>query len=431
MKRKIGAILLMVALVLALAIPAAPAAAATESDPFVTDLLAGQNIDVGDVSVWNDDTNLYVKYETTGGWMMTETHLHIAMDETTIPQTTGGKNGKGTVGNPIPGHFDYGDCYDPSVTEDTFTIDLDGWAPGTPLYIAAHAVVQKETIMQEAPYYATTVDSYWQGLRKNGTPVLPGRSVPEYGLALDDPLSFFSLGFDGNIVVEFACPIRNGDGNDVQILEVTYGTTYPSETADVSASQDGVVWTPLGQADNTSQGDPGLTVSEFDLGSLSCAKYIKVEDTTNPTPHRSNADAFDLEAVVSLQDCIEIEEETAWGDGDRFTPKGNWATYFEYTVQCDLTGDWDYVGVLGTVEYPHDMTIDTQGVDGSLSGTGTNSDTWTLAGTVSGDIVSMTISYDTSSYEVYLIGTVSDCNSMSGDWESNTGQEGTWTATRA
>jgi len=55
---------------------------------------------------------------------------------------------------------------------------------------------------------------------------------------------------------------------------------------------------------------------------------------------------------------------------------------FDHDV-CLLTGNWDYVGVLDTVEYPHDMTIDTQGMDGSFSGTGTNSDTWTVTGTVS------------------------------------------------
>jgi hypothetical protein len=28
-----------------------------------------------------------------------------------------------------------------------------------------------------------------------------------------------------------------------------------------------------------------------------------------------------------------LTTETAWGDGERFVPRGNWATYFEYHVQ--------------------------------------------------------------------------------------------------
>jgi hypothetical protein len=29
--------------------------------------------------------------------------------------------------------------------------------------------------------------------------------------------------------------------------------------------------------------------------------------------------------------------ETAWADGERFTPKGNWATYFTYDIITELT----------------------------------------------------------------------------------------------
>ena len=37
------------------------ARAHTEGDPYVTKLIAGQNIDAGPVLVWNDGTNLYVR----------------------------------------------------------------------------------------------------------------------------------------------------------------------------------------------------------------------------------------------------------------------------------------------------------------------------------------------------------------------------------
>ena len=63
------------------------------------DLIAGGGnvksaIDVGDVTVTNDCTNLYVTYRTTPGWCITETHLHVAGSEVDIPQTK--------KGNPIP-----------------------------------------------------------------------------------------------------------------------------------------------------------------------------------------------------------------------------------------------------------------------------------------------------------------------------------------
>lgn len=292
----------------------------TEEDPFVTNLMAGQHIDVGDVIVWNDGDYLYVKYLVTAeGWCLTETHLHVAESMEGIPQKKG---------NPPPGQFTW-PMRHACATEYTYEIPLE-WDTGTELFIAAHAEMEK--ILEEFPYYASAVVNYDQGLRKDGGPVREQRSTPGQALALElgkNEFNFFSLGFDGWIIVEFDCPIRNGEGNDVSVWEDTWGG-YPLETADVSASQDGVDWTLLGTAVNTT-GTP-QSPNEFDLVDLERAKYIKVTDTTNPDVHADNADGFDLNAVGSLQDCT--REETAWGDGDDF-PGKNWATYIMYTLKPD------------------------------------------------------------------------------------------------
>jgi hypothetical protein len=108
----------------------------TKGGPSEFTLYAGQDIPVGTVTVSNDDTDLYVTYETTGDWVMTETHLAVATALTGIPQTK--------TGNPIPGKFPYSTIHDPAVMEFTYTIPLAlAWAPDTSLFIAAHAVVQK------------------------------------------------------------------------------------------------------------------------------------------------------------------------------------------------------------------------------------------------------------------------------------------------
>ncbi|GAJ20359.1 unnamed protein product, partial [marine sediment metagenome] len=65
--------------------------------PDVFTLYADQTINVGTVSVWNDDDYLYVTYNTTGDWVLTETHLHVACSEGDIPQNK--------KGNPKPGKF--------------------------------------------------------------------------------------------------------------------------------------------------------------------------------------------------------------------------------------------------------------------------------------------------------------------------------------
>jgi hypothetical protein len=103
----------------------------TEGDPYVTDLLAGQTLDVGDVLVWNDGGYLYVKYIVDAEyWCLTETHLHVATSLEGIPQKKG---------NPPPGQFDYKSEHD-CVTDYTYKIPLT-WDVDTQLFIAAHAVV--------------------------------------------------------------------------------------------------------------------------------------------------------------------------------------------------------------------------------------------------------------------------------------------------
>lgn len=114
-------------------------------------LCAGQHIPVGTVTVVNDGTELTVTYQTTGGWLMTELHLHVAETEldgdewdiSGIPQTQPNKKGLGG-GNPIPGHFDENVEFDPPTDfwEKTYDLDEEGWVGcETDLVIAAHAVV--------------------------------------------------------------------------------------------------------------------------------------------------------------------------------------------------------------------------------------------------------------------------------------------------
>jgi hypothetical protein len=285
------------------------------------DLIAGQHYDAGEVTVSDDGTNLIIEFTTVEGWKITETHVDVVTDPADFPTTQ--------KGNPQVGKFAYSMEHD-YVTEFTYEIPLVGdgydW-DGETLYVAAHAVV----VMGIAPYYASSIVDYDQGLKKSGAPVDAIRSDPENGLYFEDgqdPSNFFSLGFNGWIILEWDCPIVNGDGNDVKVWEDTWGS-YPLETAEVYASQDGNTWYDLGQADNTDNVDIH-TVSYFDLGDLEWAKYIKVVDTTNPAVHGSTADGYDLNAVEALQDCACPQWETAWGaanDGIDFGGH-SWATYF-------------------------------------------------------------------------------------------------------
>ena len=87
-------------------------------------LKAGQHTDAGWVYVWNDDVNLYVQFVALYGWSLGETHLYVSLDKPT---------------KAAPGRFPY-------KGQEFYTILLSdlGAGSGSELYIAAHAVVQKD-----------------------------------------------------------------------------------------------------------------------------------------------------------------------------------------------------------------------------------------------------------------------------------------------
>lgn len=124
-------------LAVALAIGGASSARAQSvcGSPMQTTLVAGQNYAAGLITISNDNTNIYVKYETSAPWLMSEAHVAVATTLAGIPQTRGG--------NPIPGRFSYSATFDPEVSSFVFTIPLSSL--GTPissLFVAAHAIVQ-------------------------------------------------------------------------------------------------------------------------------------------------------------------------------------------------------------------------------------------------------------------------------------------------
>ena len=107
-------------------------------EPISVILYAGQHIDVGSVIVANDDTELCIQIETTGAWVMQETHVAIARTVEEIPQTGSG--------NPKIGQFALSAEHDPAVTAFDHCISLAdyGYLPGETLYLAVHAVVVLE-----------------------------------------------------------------------------------------------------------------------------------------------------------------------------------------------------------------------------------------------------------------------------------------------
>ncbi|MFN5183913.1 MAG: hypothetical protein ACK5D5_12905 [Bacteroidota bacterium] len=100
--------------------------------PQVQNLMAGQNIIAGTISISNDANNVYVTYTTTGGWEIQKTHLYVGACNA-IPTNNGG--------NPIIGQFPNQTTHNPRVTSFTYTISLANLS--SCYCVAAHAEVVK------------------------------------------------------------------------------------------------------------------------------------------------------------------------------------------------------------------------------------------------------------------------------------------------
>ncbi|MBZ9571926.1 hypothetical protein KJA15_01130 [Patescibacteria group bacterium] len=158
--------------------------------------------------------------------------------------------------------------------------------------------------------WADEMVSFNQGNRANGTPVVPERSDPTQALGPaegTDTINFVSLGFGGILILKFDNCILNGEGDDIDIVETSYGSpscgAYP-ETVRIYASQDNSTWEDLGTS---------CLDGACDLGSLPWAQYIKLVDESNTSDFGGTADGFDVDGVKAIHTAEECPEEPCCG----------------------------------------------------------------------------------------------------------------------
>ena len=472
----------------------------TADAPQVTTLFAGQTIEVGTVNVWNDDVNLYVKYVLTDlDWCLTETHLAVAVSLDGIPQTK--KN------NPIPGQFPYQCCYDEGgsewvfqikkggntgagcdadgstetcLTVITYTIPLD-WGPDTGLFIAAHAVIEKEVceIVAEAgsASYVSDIentnvtDGNVGGATYPHLAVLahkPGDPGSPYAAGTwDNNLKLNNIPFSfnaeadwiwesyhvvepilGDVVTferEFNIPgdpnggtlyVACDNGFAAYLNDEFLGSAnlfqYPTLGDLKQAYVDTTNWQNVQQYDLTGKLQQGNNI----LRIIGVNEYLNSDDGGQPegTVYLNPGGLkfqFDVD-WDAIEECTTYDE-SAWAYGDRFVQKGNWATYFTYIVQAvpvDTTWilTFEYLGSY----YDHEMLLINTG--GDLTGTGgypvegpPYTYPWTItSGSVSGNTIDFDAEYDPSCPTtvagaiMHLIGTiVSPGTITNGSWTDN------------
>ncbi len=199
--------------------------------------------------------------------------------------------------------------------------------------------LKKPVACEEGEEWADEVIEYNQGTKSNGDPLDIERTDSSKALGpaqYNDTLNFVSLGFGGSLVLKFDNYIINGAGNDIEVVETSYGspscTQYP-EKVHVFASQTGAdgTWEDLGI---------GCLDSEFDLNGLAWAKYLKLEDVTDPNDFTGVVDGFDVDGVKAIH-CISDWEVV---DSDITDENGNYCFNSvepgDYRIEEVLQSGW-------------------------------------------------------------------------------------------
>jgi len=111
------------------------------------------------MSIWNDNTNFYVKFNCTSGWLLEETHVQLDTDLV--------GHWIHSNGIPIPGQFDYSARHNPMVATYQYDIPRSGYpyAVGDTIIIVAHASLKK---------YNPSTSSYQQETAFGGDNPGPG-----------------------------------------------------------------------------------------------------------------------------------------------------------------------------------------------------------------------------------------------------------------
>ncbi|MEX1188014.1 MAG: T9SS type A sorting domain-containing protein, partial [Bacteroidia bacterium] len=155
--------------------------------------------------------------------------------------------------------------------------------------------------------------SYNPGTQKNGDPIHGLRNDPTKALGEpqgNDTYNFVSLGFGGSIELGFDFVVFNNDGNDIQVIETSFGNptcdNYP-EHAEVEGSIDGVSWINLGELclDGT-----------LDISPMTFLQFVRITDVSNMSSNRfgGSADGFDVDAVLALGPCFQSTARYAFTD---------------------------------------------------------------------------------------------------------------------
>jgi hypothetical protein len=304
-------------------------------------------MDAGFVTITRDGGHIYIQYSARNGWILEETHLHIADDYGAIPQTK--------KGNPKIGKFDYSNPHG-LVQDYTYEV-IDNF--GECFAVAAHAVVKSNmasvinfelelpdqaTLQVQYPYVGAP--SYLQSTISGGTPLDGSYN----GWCIDTDRSIRQDLYTVNVFSSYeTLPVgtvehpENLDLINWIINQDFIGQISPCGGNYTYGDVQRAIWTliddevsasglgPWSQCRADMIIDAAMENGEgFVPGCNDFIAVILIPVDVNGDPIAQITIA--QVTFIDLQlECAYTGEETAWGDGNPFT--GNsWATWIQY---CD------------------------------------------------------------------------------------------------
>jgi len=190
---------------------------------------------------------------------------------------------------------------DPSiqgVTETTYDLDIDITAGDL---AGGCGDANPDVTPEPGECNATEVLEYVEGVRSNGGAIAENRTDSSQALGAPegiDELVFVTLGYGGSITLGFDGAVPNLDGDDIQVIETSYGNpgceAYP-EYAEVYVSQNGV---DFFLADTVCKSENSVDISDAgDFDYITTVKIVNIdEETTTP-------DGYDLDGVIAIWNC--------------------------------------------------------------------------------------------------------------------------------
>lgn len=360
--------LLVPLLCLLVSMPVAGVAHAGGGGPLTTTLYAGQDADIGTVTVQRSGATLEVIYDLTAPSCMTEAHVYIDTEPLSGNLSPGNaanaNNGNGR--NKNRGTYLYFggelDSCDTSYTVEISVADDLGVTSTTELYIAAHAKVEQATLIG---YEEPDLDAFNLALPDTVDFRVTGATDSYFSITIADGVLkgtytgwcvdlgrfiYTNTDYTANVYSSYDPNFadlglvdhpENIDLVNYLLNQNWVGQTSPSGGTYTAYEVQRAIWTLID--DNTGFGGTQAHIDEIVADAYAngegyvpgCGDVVAVALASYNDAGKINAQVIIAQVELECEPIYEFSSESAWAWGENeLNPgqNGRWGWYFEYTL---------------------------------------------------------------------------------------------------